>query len=48
MSLILRLRKRLFPPGQAIEGYENEALVDTIFRKTVAYDPKATGRSCPT
>lgn len=40
MSLIRRLRRKLFPPGQAIEGYENEELVDTIFRKTVAYDPK--------
>lgn len=40
MSLIRRLRRRLFPPAQAIEGYENEELVDTIFRKTVAYDPK--------
>lgn len=40
ISLVRRLRRRLFPPGQAIEGYENEELVDTIFRKTVAYDPK--------
>jgi putative methyltransferase (TIGR04325 family) len=40
MSLIRRLRRRLFPPVQAIEGYENEELVETIFRKTVAYDPK--------
>jgi len=40
MSLVRRIRRRLFPPGQAIEGYENEELVDTIFRKTAAYDPK--------
>jgi hypothetical protein len=41
MSLIRRLSRRFFlPSGQAIEGYENDELVDTIFRKTVAYDPK--------
>ena len=40
MSLIRRLRRRLLPPDQVIEGYENAELVDTIFRKTVAYDPK--------
>lgn len=37
MSLMQRLRRRLFPPSSAIEGYENEELVDTIYRKTVAY-----------
>lgn len=40
MSLIRRLRRRLFPPDQVIEGYDNAELIDTIFRKTVAYDPK--------
>lgn len=39
MSLIRRLRRRLFPPAQAIEGYENEELIDTIFRKTEVYEP---------
>ncbi len=41
MSLIQRLRRRLFPPRGAIEGYENEELVDTIYRKTVAYQSEA-------
>ncbi|WOH48007.1 hypothetical protein [Bradyrhizobium sp. sBnM-33] len=40
MSLIGRLRRKLFPPDQVIEGYQNEELVDTIFRKTVAYEPR--------
>jgi hypothetical protein len=40
MNLIRRLRRKLFPPDQVIEGYENEELVDTIFRKTVAYEPR--------
>lgn len=39
MRLVQRLRRRLFPPRQIIEGYENEELVDTIFRKTVSYRP---------
>ncbi|PIT04103.1 hypothetical protein TSA1_27510 [Bradyrhizobium nitroreducens] len=37
MSLIQRLRRRLFPPREAIEGYESEELVDIIFRKTIAF-----------
>lgn len=41
MSLIQRLRRRLLPPRDAIEGYESEELVDTIFRKTVAYQGEA-------
>ena len=40
MDLVRRFRRKLFPPDQVIEGYENEELVDTIFRKTVAYEPK--------
>ena len=39
MNPIRRLRRKLFPPGQVIEGYENDELVDAIFRKTVAYEP---------
>ena len=39
MSLIQRLRKRLFPPRDVIEGYENEQLIETIFQKTVAFRP---------
>ncbi|WP_271593791.1 methyltransferase, TIGR04325 family [Bradyrhizobium sp. CCBAU 65884] len=41
MSLIERLRRRLAPPRGAIEGYESEELVDTIYRKTVAYQGQA-------
>ncbi|MCK1721242.1 methyltransferase domain-containing protein [Bradyrhizobium sp. 141] len=41
MSFTQRLRRRLFPPRDAIEGYENEELVDTIYRKTVAYRGQA-------
>ncbi len=37
MSLIQRLRRKLFPPREVIEGYENEELVETIYRKTVAF-----------
>lgn len=40
MSLTQRLRRRLFPPRGSIEGYENEELVDTIYRKTAAYQPQ--------
>jgi len=41
MSLIQKLRRRLLPPRGTIEGYESDELVDTIYRKTVAYQPKA-------
>jgi hypothetical protein len=27
------------PPRKVLEGYENDELVETIFRKTVAYEP---------
>ena len=40
MTLMQRLRRRLFQPRNAIEGYENEELVDTIYRKTLAYQPQ--------
>ena len=42
MSLIQRLRRRLFRPRDAIEGYESEELVDAIFRKTIAYEGEIT------
>jgi len=41
MSFIQKLRRRLLPPRGAIEGYESDELVDTIYRKTVAYRPEA-------
>lgn len=39
MSLFRRLRSRIFPPRNVMEGYENEELIDTIYRKTVAFQP---------
>jgi putative methyltransferase (TIGR04325 family) len=39
MTLIKKLRRKLFPPREVIEGYENLELVETIFRKTAAYNP---------
>lgn len=38
MGLMQRLRRTLFPPREVIEGYENDDLVETIFRKTLAYN----------
>jgi putative methyltransferase (TIGR04325 family) len=40
MRLIQRLRRRLFPPRDVIEGYENQQLIETIYHKTVAYRPE--------
>jgi putative methyltransferase (TIGR04325 family) len=39
MALMQRLKRKLFPPREVIEGYESEELVETIFDKTIAYDP---------
>ena len=39
MNLMHKLQRKLFPPREVIEGYENDELVETIFRKTVAYEP---------
>ncbi|MFH0299693.1 hypothetical protein AAFX91_21160 [Bradyrhizobium sp. 31Argb] len=39
MTLIQRVKRKLFPPREVIEGYESEELVETIFHKTIAYDP---------
>ncbi|MEH2569635.1 hypothetical protein [Bradyrhizobium sp. AZCC 2289] len=39
MNLMRKLRRKLFPPRKVIEGYENEELVETIFRKTAVYEP---------
>lgn len=36
-----RLKRRLFPPSEVLEGYEQPELVDLIFRKTVAFKPAA-------
>ena len=37
-----RLRSTLFAPREVIEGYENDDLVETIFSKTVAYNPEGS------
>ncbi len=39
MTLMQRVKRKLFPPREVIEGYESEELVETIFNKTIAYDP---------
>ena len=41
LSRIIRgLQRRLFPTREIIEGYEHADLVETIFQKTVAYEPQ--------
>jgi hypothetical protein len=41
LSRIIRgLQRRLFPAREIIEGYEHADLVETIFQKTVAYEPQ--------
>jgi hypothetical protein len=40
MGLISSLKRRLFRPSGTIDGYEQPELVDVIFRKTLAYQPK--------
>lgn len=42
MNLAQKLRRRLFPPRVTIEGDENEELVDTIYRKTAAYQAQGS------
>ncbi|MBR1086446.1 hypothetical protein JQ621_03050 [Bradyrhizobium manausense] len=39
MGFLQRLRRRLFPPQEVIEGYQNEQLIETIYQKTVAFQP---------
>src|SRR5436190_21397150 len=39
-TLVRRLRRKLFPPREVIEGYEHDQLVETIFQKTKAYKPE--------
>jgi putative methyltransferase (TIGR04325 family) len=35
-----RINRRLLPPSAKLEGYENEELVDVVFRKTLSYRPE--------
>lgn len=37
--LISTITRRIFPPTEALEGYDEPDLVDVIFHKTRAYDP---------
>lgn len=39
MKLVQRVGRKLFKPREVIEGYENAELVETIFLKTVNYNP---------
>lgn len=39
MNFMQKVRRKLFPPTEVIEGYENPELVETIFRKTASYEP---------
>lgn len=36
-NLFRRIARRLFPPSETIEGYEHPEVVETVFRKTLAY-----------
>ncbi len=38
-ELIAKIARRLNPPSETIEGYEQPELIDVILRKTRAYDP---------
>ena len=38
-QLFARIARRLIPPSETIEGYEQPELVDVIFQKTKAYSP---------
>lgn len=38
-ALMRRLRRKLLPPREVIEGYEHDQLVETIFQKTIAFQP---------
>jgi hypothetical protein len=40
MGLISAVARRLFPPTETIDGYEQPELIEIIFRKTLAYEPK--------
>lgn len=37
-SIFAALSRRVFPPTETLEGYDQPELVDVIFRKTAAYD----------
>lgn len=39
MTFVQRVKRKLFQPRETIHGYENRELVDTIFLKTIRYNP---------
>jgi len=39
MTFIKRVKRKLLPPREVIQGYENPELVETIFLKTINYNP---------
>jgi hypothetical protein len=39
-TLVRRLRRKLLPPREVIEGYEHDQLVETVFQKTKAFQPQ--------
>jgi len=39
MNIVQRVKRRLLPPKEVLEGYENRELVETIFLKTINYKP---------
>lgn len=39
MTFVQRVKRKLFPTREIIEGYENRELVETIFLKTIRYNP---------
>jgi putative methyltransferase (TIGR04325 family) len=40
LTVARRLRRKLFPPRDVIEGYEQAELVETVFRKTKMHEPQ--------
>ncbi|UPT88383.1 hypothetical protein HAP41_0000004395 [Bradyrhizobium barranii subsp. apii] len=39
MTFVQRVKRKLLPPREVIQGYENPELVETIFLKTINYNP---------
>ncbi|MCK1741221.1 hypothetical protein IVA80_10150 [Bradyrhizobium sp. 139] len=39
LTFVQRVKRKLLPPQEVIQGYENPDLVETIFLKTISYNP---------
>ncbi|MCP3395233.1 hypothetical protein NLM27_41615 [Bradyrhizobium sp. CCGB12] len=39
MNFVQKVKRKLFPPREVVEGYENPELVETIVLKTINYRP---------